>query len=152
MKAIGVQLFKYWYVQLYLYIAAGWCKRVACRLRMMSQLRGSQNYVWSVTDVLGQGATGSVFKCRHKACLTLATAVLTSCLCQLFSVEILSATVIIACYSSTQICSLLTNVNQLLQNLAHEKWVTYIDVNGCHNSLDGRDQIFGCFYCTISVV
>ena len=21
----------------------------------------------------------------------------------------------------------------------------YIDVNGCHNSLDGRDQIFGCF-------
>ena len=32
----------------------------------MSQLRGSQNYVWNVTDVLGQGATGSVYKCRHK--------------------------------------------------------------------------------------
>ena len=32
----------------------------------MSQLRGSQNYVWSVSDVLGHGATGSVYKCRHK--------------------------------------------------------------------------------------
>ena len=33
---------------------------------VMSQLRASQNYVWNVTDVLGQGATGSVYKCRHK--------------------------------------------------------------------------------------
>jgi len=45
----------------------------------MSQLRGSQNYVWSVTDELGRGATGSVFKCRHKViycCLVCDSSVL----------------------------------------------------------------------------
>lgn len=33
---------------------------------MMSQLRGSQHYIWSLADVLGQGATGAVYKARHK--------------------------------------------------------------------------------------
>ncbi|ELT90194.1 hypothetical protein CAPTEDRAFT_124995 [Capitella teleta] len=32
----------------------------------MSQLRGSQNYIWSLMDVLGQGATGAVYRARHK--------------------------------------------------------------------------------------
>jgi TANK-binding kinase 1 len=32
----------------------------------MSMLRGSENYIWNVTEVLGQGATGNVYKCRHK--------------------------------------------------------------------------------------
>lgn len=32
----------------------------------MSQLRGSQHYIWSLADVLGQGATGAVYKARHK--------------------------------------------------------------------------------------
>ncbi|XP_064633167.1 serine/threonine-protein kinase TBK1-like [Lineus longissimus] len=29
-------------------------------------LRQSKNYVWNLNDVLGQGATGSVYRCRHK--------------------------------------------------------------------------------------
>lgn len=33
---------------------------------MMSQLRGSQQFIWNVSDVLGQGATGAVYKARHK--------------------------------------------------------------------------------------
>lgn len=36
---------------------------------IMSQLRGSQNYIWSVMDVLGQGATGAVYRARHKVSL-----------------------------------------------------------------------------------
>ena len=32
----------------------------------MSQLRGTQNYIYSMNDVLGQGATGAVYKARHK--------------------------------------------------------------------------------------
>lgn len=32
----------------------------------MSQLRASENYVWSTLDVLGEGATGAVYKARHK--------------------------------------------------------------------------------------
>lgn len=32
----------------------------------MSQLKGSQTYIWSLQDVLGQGATGAVYKARHK--------------------------------------------------------------------------------------
>jgi hypothetical protein len=31
-----------------------------------SQLKGSQNYIWSKLDLLGEGATGAVFKGRHK--------------------------------------------------------------------------------------
>lgn len=29
-------------------------------------LRGSENYIWNVTEILGQGATGNVYKCRNK--------------------------------------------------------------------------------------
>lgn len=29
-------------------------------------MRGSVNYVWSTNEPLGQGATGAVYKCRHK--------------------------------------------------------------------------------------
>jgi len=47
-------------------MAAVWFERDACEVLTMSQLRGSQNYVWNVSDVLGHGATGSVYKCRHK--------------------------------------------------------------------------------------
>ena len=32
----------------------------------MSMLQGSNNYVWSLGDVLGQGATGGVYKGRNK--------------------------------------------------------------------------------------
>ena len=32
----------------------------------MTQLKGTQNYIYSLQDVLGQGATGAVFKARHK--------------------------------------------------------------------------------------
>nr|UCK81545.1 serine/threonine-protein kinase TBK1 [Arenicola marina] len=32
----------------------------------MSQIRGCLNYIWNEADVLGQGATGSVYKARHK--------------------------------------------------------------------------------------
>ncbi|XP_074644111.1 serine/threonine-protein kinase TBK1-like [Tubulanus polymorphus] len=32
----------------------------------MSQLRASQKHVWNLNDVLGQGATGAVYICRHK--------------------------------------------------------------------------------------
>jgi TANK-binding kinase 1 len=32
----------------------------------MSMLRGSENYIWNVTEILGQGATGNVYKCRNK--------------------------------------------------------------------------------------
>ena len=36
----------------------------------MSQvLRASENYVWSTLDVLGEGATGAVYKARHKVFL-----------------------------------------------------------------------------------
>jgi len=31
-----------------------------------SPLKSTQNYVWSTSDVLGQGATGYVFKGRKK--------------------------------------------------------------------------------------
>jgi len=49
---------------------AKWSVNMLCvNLTAMSQLRGSQNYVWNVTDVLGQGATGSVYKCRHKVAI-----------------------------------------------------------------------------------
>ena len=29
-------------------------------------IRSSANYTWSIKDVLGQGATGSVYKGRHR--------------------------------------------------------------------------------------
>lgn len=32
---------------------------------IMSFLRGSLNYVWCTTSVLGKGATGAVFQVRH---------------------------------------------------------------------------------------
>ncbi len=32
----------------------------------MAQFRGSASYIWCQSDVLGQGATGSVYKARHK--------------------------------------------------------------------------------------
>ena len=36
------------------------------RLIAMSHLRASENYVWSIEDKLGEGASGSVYKARHK--------------------------------------------------------------------------------------
>ena len=32
----------------------------------MASLQGSDNYIWSLHDILGQGATGAVYKARHK--------------------------------------------------------------------------------------
>lgn len=37
----------------------------------MNYLRSSSHYMWSTTDVLGKGATGSVFKGVHKVSLQL---------------------------------------------------------------------------------
>ncbi|XP_023932417.1 serine/threonine-protein kinase TBK1-like [Lingula anatina] len=34
--------------------------------QLSSNLRGSASYVWSTNDPLGQGATGAVYRCRHK--------------------------------------------------------------------------------------
>lgn len=33
------------------------------------ETRGSVNYHWNIRDQLGQGATGAVFKGRHKVCI-----------------------------------------------------------------------------------
>jgi len=30
------------------------------------EIRSSTNYIWNIKDVLGQGATGAVYKGRHK--------------------------------------------------------------------------------------
>lgn len=35
-------------------------------MSLSSNLRGSANFVWSTNEPLGQGATGAVYKCRHK--------------------------------------------------------------------------------------
>ena len=32
----------------------------------MAQLKATDNYIWSLADVLGQGATGAVYMARHK--------------------------------------------------------------------------------------
>jgi hypothetical protein len=38
---------------------------VACGMETHSVL-GSQNYIWYTKDILGQGATGAVYKGRHR--------------------------------------------------------------------------------------
>ena len=38
---------------------------------MSAPLRGSANYIWFETDVLGQGATGAVYKARHKVSIIM---------------------------------------------------------------------------------
>ena len=42
------------------------CLRLTGNMTTTTQLKGSQNYIWSMLDVLGQGATGAVYKARHK--------------------------------------------------------------------------------------
>ena len=32
----------------------------------MSVIRKSQNFIWSVQEAVGQGATGTVYRCRDK--------------------------------------------------------------------------------------
>lgn len=39
----------------------------------MNAIRQSNSYVWSVQEPVGQGATGTVFRCRDKVCWCIAT-------------------------------------------------------------------------------
>ena len=40
-------------------------------MKIMSFLRGSANYVWCTTSVLGKGATGAVFQVRKNLTATI---------------------------------------------------------------------------------
>lgn len=49
----------------------------------MSFLRGSHNYVWCTTSVLGKGATGSVFQVSNASlhCIKLCKHINNYCVC-----------------------------------------------------------------------
>lgn len=44
------------------------------------EIRSSTNYIWNIKDVLGQGATGAVYKGRHKVILYIAFIGISPCL------------------------------------------------------------------------
>jgi len=55
------------------------------------EIRSSTNYIWNIKDVLGQGATGAVYKGRHKVMLQIPFIIILLCLSVMYDSRSISS-------------------------------------------------------------